>query len=237
MARDGLSPAAATRVERALDTEHQRRLAAITTAGARQEFLAGRALVGAALAEFTGQRTQRWRLETTAIGKPRLVNQRWAAEIAFNLGHAAGVVGCAVVAGAASVSLDLQATARPLDADALAARFFAPPRTAAVPRMRPWQRRLRSPACGILKKTFLEARGIGITVPTRDVVPALSPLPRLFSPAADDFAFVVVQRFGFTLAVAFERRGGRADRDDAQGPCGVDMRITAPGRRSSRIGP
>jgi 4'-phosphopantetheinyl transferase len=128
--------------QRVVATMHPRRSA---------EFLAGRALLRHALAQYTGRHAASFCIETTGGGKPHCVDGP-----ALSIAHSGTVVVCAL-ADVGALGVDVE-TRTPRELAAVAERFF----TAAEARWLAAEPEQRFRMLWVLKEAYLKALGVGL---------------------------------------------------------------------------
>ena len=177
----------------------------------RRAFAIAHALLRVTLSEHAAMSPRDWTFDATPSGKPVLDPSHGVA-LSFSLSHTRGLVACAVADGV-DVGIDVESHGRAMDADALAARFFASAETAyirsAVDVVDVSRRFI---TFWTLKEAYVKALGVGLSYPLDDVV---------FSVAADEAveARVAGRRLagwhfthveaepGFSLGLAVRARG------------------------------
>jgi 4'-phosphopantetheinyl transferase len=139
----------------------------------RRMFLLGRVmsrdLVGRALNVGAGD----WEWREGTHGRPEIA--RPATSIRFNLAHSAGVVVCAVTSGR-EVGVDVEDLHRPATDPRMVHRYCAPAEAADIEAQGDrWRDRFLT--YWTLKEAYLKARGLGISVPLREISFVLEPAP------------------------------------------------------------
>jgi 4'-phosphopantetheinyl transferase len=198
----------------ALPPHELARCAAIADPIAQDEFVAGRCLLRRTLAHYTGLPALQHVFGQEERGKPYLEHPIWRHRLQFNLTHAGGLVACAVVAGGREVrvGIDVERCDRPVDADALCTRFFAPHEAAFLARLPADERNREFFALWTLKEAFLKARGCGLVTPLSDVVfDTAASVPMLLAPRAPSrqWTFALHRHSEYALALAVEAPSGR----------------------------
>lgn len=173
LARIGDDDAAAlARAQAALTAPEQARAARLRTPQARAQFVAGRAVLRAALTRHGGGAPADWRFRADALGRLRLdaADQPFV----FSLSHMPGLVACAL-ARQGEIGVDVEAIDAPGDLLAMARVAFGAPEVAALARLDGAARREAFLATWTLKEAYVKARGLGPALdPTRF---AISPQP------------------------------------------------------------
>jgi phosphopantetheinyl transferase len=128
--------------QRVVATMHPRRSA---------EYLAGRALLRHALAQYTGRPAASFRIETTSDGKPQCVDGP-----ALSVAHSGDLLVCAL-ADLEALGVDVE-TGTPRELAAVAERFF----TAAEVSWLAAEPEQRFRMLWVLKEAYLKALGVGL---------------------------------------------------------------------------
>lgn len=139
----------------------------------RRMFLLGRVmsrdLVGRALNVGAGG----WEWREGARGRPEIAHPQTA--VRFNLAHSAGLVVCAVASGR-DVGVDVEDLRRPATDPRMINRYCAPAEAADIEAQGDrWRDRFL--IYWTLKEAYLKARGLGISVPLREISFVLEPEP------------------------------------------------------------
>jgi 4'-phosphopantetheinyl transferase len=133
-------------------------------AGARDQYLIGRALLRTTLSRYAEVAETEWRFETNAYGCPFVAAPAAHRDLRFNLSHTEGLVACAVTRQG-EVGVDVEDTGRPVDPLELAPTVFAAAEVADVGALPPDARRERFFAYWTLKESYIKARGMGLSLP------------------------------------------------------------------------
>lgn len=168
-------PAAVASAQHALTDADQARFARYQGEADRRMFLLGRVmsrdLVGRALNVGAGA----WDWREGPHGRPEIA--RPSTLVRFNLAHSAGLVVCAVASGR-EVGVDVEDLHRPATDPRMVNRYCAPGEAADVEAQGDrWRERFL--IYWTLKEAYLKARGLGISVPLREIGFVLSPAPRV----------------------------------------------------------
>ena len=146
-----------------LDPHEAERHERYKVAGARDEFLVGRALVRTTLSRYRDTAPADWRFETNRHGRPAIIGEA-AGGLVFNLSHTRGLVALAVSRGC-EIGVDVEAVGRESATFDLAGRYFSPSEAA-------WVRAATGPALAerffavwTLKEAYIKARGMGLALP------------------------------------------------------------------------
>jgi 4'-phosphopantetheinyl transferase len=139
----------------------------------RRMFLLGRVmsrgLVGQALNVGAGD----WEWREGAHGRPEIAHP--PTPVRFNLAHSAGLVVCAIARGR-EVGVDVEDLQRPATDPGMVNRYCAPAEAADIEAQGDrWRDRFL--IYWTLKEAYLKARGLGISVPLRDICFVLDPPP------------------------------------------------------------
>ncbi len=149
-----------------LNPEETERWQRFHFAADRHRFLVARALVRNTLSRYAVALGERdWRFVANAHGRPRVdPGLPGAPTLTFNLSHTRGLVVLAV-AGAGELGVDVENTARKVDPDALASRFFSPAEAAELLALPAVRRRDRFFDLWTLKEAYIKAKGLGLAMP------------------------------------------------------------------------
>src|SRR5262249_14908767 len=142
-----------------LDEAERARASGFRVEWARREFVAGRALLRAALTRYADVPPGSWAFQNDARGKPHLVAGSPA--LSFNVSHSSGVVAC-IVARKGRVGVDVESRARSTDPLDLAKRYFAPQEAEELMALSDGQQRRRFFEMWTLKEAYAKARGLGL---------------------------------------------------------------------------
>jgi 4'-phosphopantetheinyl transferase len=147
--------------------EHERiRYSACRGSAAKSEYLATRVLARAALARFTGEPAERLRLTADRGRRPEMISPsmpalRWS--LAKTRELAVGLF-----ARQRDVGVDVELVA-PIEAVALAGRFFSPRELTGLMTLEGAARLARFYALWTLREAYLKARGVGLTLPLEEL--------------------------------------------------------------------
>lgn len=143
-------------------------------AGARDEYLVGRALVRTTLSHYGATEPQDWRFVANAYGRPAIAGDN-AEKLVFNLSHTRGLVALAVASGAGAggadggeppaIGVDVETVSRASACRDLAGRYFAPSEAAFVRQADGSKLDERFFAFWTLKEAYIKARGMGLALP------------------------------------------------------------------------
>jgi len=130
----------------------------------RRRFVVARARLRALLAERLGTRPQALELARAAGGKPQLAPRLAASGWRFNVSHCEELVLYAFSRDR-EVGVDLEAIRPVAEADAIAARFFAPAERCAYFALASEERPLGFLRCWTRKEALVKALGAGLSLP------------------------------------------------------------------------
>jgi 4'-phosphopantetheinyl transferase len=133
-------------------------------AGARDQYLIGRALLRTTLSRYADVPEEAWVFETNPYGCPFVAEPAAQRDLRFNLSHTDGLVACAVTRQD-DIGVDVENTAREVDPLALAPTVFAAEEIADVAATPPELRLQRFFSYWTLKEAYIKARGIGLSLP------------------------------------------------------------------------
>ena len=170
-ALDRVDDALRERFRGLLAPEEARRHDRFLVAGARDEYLVGRALVRTALSRYAATAPKDWRFVSNAYGRPAIAGDN-AEKLVFNLSHTRGLVVLAVASGAGAVGggspdigVDVETVSRTSACRDLAGRYFAPSEAAFVRAADGKALDERFFAFWTLKEAYIKARGMGLALP------------------------------------------------------------------------
>jgi 4'-phosphopantetheinyl transferase len=166
-------PAAVAHARQSLTDVEQARFERYHGDADRRMFLLGRVmsrgLVGRALNVGAGG----WEWREGPHGRPEIAQP--TTPVRFNLAHSAGLVVCAIASGR-DVGVDVEDLQRPAIDPAMVNRYCAPAEAADIEAQGDrWRDRFL--VYWTLKEAYLKARGLGISVPLRDICFVLQPPP------------------------------------------------------------
>ncbi|HEX3645072.1 MAG TPA: 4'-phosphopantetheinyl transferase superfamily protein [Vicinamibacterales bacterium] len=161
-ATDALDAAAIAAAAAVLSDEERERYRRFHFARDARDYAAAHALLRQTLSLGGDRMPTEWRFEKTHAGKPRLIGDR-TDRASFSLSHTLGMVACAVTSGA-EVGVDVECVDRDVDADGIAARFFAPAEAAQLMDVKGEARRDRFFDFWTLKEALVKALGRGMAV-------------------------------------------------------------------------
>lgn len=188
----------------------------------RAFFLAGRCLARLALAERAKLDPRSWRFGTRPGGKPT-ITKPLGLPFRINLSHTDGLVVCAVATGC-EIGVDVERLDRPGDLLGLARRLLAACELDDLRRRPSGERRHRFLEYWTLKEAYLKARGLGLSLPPRQLAFSLGPRIRLISAPVPEggkeaWEFVRVRPTeAHTVAIAVAAPTDRRRRPNAERP-------------------
>jgi len=199
---------------RLLSPEEAARLARFRHAGARDEFLVGRALVRTTLSRYARLAPEAWCFRLNAHGRPDIAEYPdGSPRLIFNLSHTRGLVVCAVTV-ARELGVDVEYTGRVMTRD-IADRFFAPAEVRALRALPTAEQPRAFFDYWTLKEAYIKARGLGLALPLHQFAFACragGPASVRFSPELEDEAeswqfWQSTPGPDHQIAVAVRRRG------------------------------
>jgi 4'-phosphopantetheinyl transferase len=146
-----------------LDAGERERHARFAFERDREMFRTAHCLTRRALSRYLAVPPRDWRFEAGEHGRPEIAAPARRA-LRFNLSHTRGLVAC-VVTGEQDCGVDVEEATRPIDAGALARRFFAPAEAAALQAAPAAEVPRRFFRFWTLKEAYLKARGTGLALP------------------------------------------------------------------------
>ena len=176
-----------------------------------RDYAAAHALLRHSLSGAAPRPPASWRFEKTPAGKPFLVGAGADAP-SFSLSHTTGMVACAITDGA-DIGVDVEGVDRRVNADDIAARFFAPSEAAWLRAQDEGMRRDRFFDLWTLKEALVKALGAGMAMSLASLAFSVQPggSVTLEAPADVDASAWQFGLFapgpGHRLAVAVRRSG------------------------------
>ena len=198
-ATEDLDRAVIQRLTGELPEDEARQAQAFVFDGDRATYAAAHAMLRRALREILGEEP---RFTRSALGRPELLPPagNGATAPSFNLTHTRGFAACAILRGA-PIGIDAEDTRRPIDAAAIAARWYAPSEQRLLGELPEPRRAAMFFRLWTLKEAIVKATGHGLRVepqlfavdpdrgqatipadlgiPTRWRLAELSPLPHI----------------------------------------------------------
>ena len=151
----------------------------------RRRFTVARGLVRRMLSRQVDVAPADWRIEADAQGRPFVAAPADGGNLRFSASHTEGLVLCAVAVGRA-IGADVERVREraPLE---VAGRFFAPSEVAALDAFPPGEQGDAFFRFWTLKESYAKARGLGLSLPLRQLAFDLDGGPRAaFDPALGD---------------------------------------------------
>lgn len=189
---EDLTPALRARYVDLLDPGECERFERFRVAGARDEFLVGRALLRTSLALIGDRPAEAWRFAMNRHGRPAIVDDD-SDGLVFNLSHTRGLVALALGSGSdgaagGEIGIDVEAIDRSAASADLASRYFTIPETAFITAGGEAELNERFFALWTLKEAYIKARGMGLALPLDGFAFDLSATdPRIaFTPSVPD---------------------------------------------------
>lgn len=127
------------------------------------EYLVTRALCRTVLSAYSNASPQDWRFRTNRYGRPEIDADDETPPLRFNLSNASGLVACAVTR-TADIGIDVEATDRGGETEAIADRYFAPQELREFEALATEHRRRRFFELWTLKEAYLKASGVGLSL-------------------------------------------------------------------------
>ena len=158
-ATDALDEAAIAAAASVLSDEERARFDRFHFARDARDYAAAHALLRQTLSNGGNQMPGAWRFEKAPSGKPRIAKRQ---SPSFRLSHTRGMVACAVTS--AEDGFDVEWVDREVDAEGIAARFFAPAEAAQLAGLKGDARRDRFFDLWTLKEALVKALGRGMAM-------------------------------------------------------------------------
>jgi 4'-phosphopantetheinyl transferase len=149
-------------LEALLDRDDHADVARLRSSAARAERATARALIRLALSRHAEVAPERW-VFARVRGRPQVAAPAEGRPLRVSVSHTRGLVACAVARGC-EVGVDVEWCGRPLEALALAERFFAPEEAHTLRELPEAARAERFLVLWTAKEAFVKARGEGITL-------------------------------------------------------------------------
>lgn len=137
----------------------RRRYAAFTESKSRLQYLVSRVLRRRALSAYWPLATGDWRFERSLHGRPRLAPSLQQIPLRFSLSHTEGLVVC-LITGEFDGGVDVERTARIVDSERLARRWFSSREAQEISVLRGEARQSRFIDHWTLKEAYMKARGL-----------------------------------------------------------------------------
>jgi 4'-phosphopantetheinyl transferase len=172
-ATDSLDEAAIAAASSVLSDEERAQYRRFRFAHDARDYVAAHALLRHTLSLGGDQTPAEWRFAKTPAGKPLLIAED-ANRASFSLSHTRGMVACAVTSDA-EVGVDVEWVDREVDAEGIAARFFAPAEAAQLAGLKGDARRDRFFDLWTLKEALVKALGRGMAMSLRSLAFTVGP--------------------------------------------------------------
>jgi 4'-phosphopantetheinyl transferase len=172
-ATDRLDEAAIAAASSVLSDEERAQYRRFRFAHDARDYAAAHALLRHTLSLGGDQTPAEWRFARTPGGKPLLIAED-ANRASFSLSHTRGMVACAVTSDA-QVGVDVEWVDREVDAEGIAARFFAPAEAAQLAELEGDARRDRFFDLWTLKEALVKALGRGMAMSLRSLAFTVEP--------------------------------------------------------------
>lgn len=134
----------------------------------RHVFLVSHALLRCVLSRYVSIEPSAWRFENRAHGRPEISARQDAHGLRFNLSHTNGLVAC-VVTRHVDCGVDVENITRQSDYAGIAGKMFSAEENRALEGMPAENRVERFYSLWTLKEAYVKARGLGLSMPTRDI--------------------------------------------------------------------
>ncbi|MGE3275439.1 MAG: 4'-phosphopantetheinyl transferase superfamily protein [Vicinamibacterales bacterium] len=147
-----------------LSAEERARFDRFQHAGARTEFLVGRALVRTTLSRYADVPPEAWAFAIGSHGRPDLATRPpGTPPLVFNLSHTRGLAACAVTVDR-ELGVDVEFTGRSFTHD-VPGRFFAAEEVRALRALPEAEQHAVFFDYWTLKEAYIKARGLGLAIP------------------------------------------------------------------------
>jgi 4'-phosphopantetheinyl transferase len=154
--------------EKLLTPDDEARYRRFAFARNREQFLIARALLRTTLSRYAPVPAADWRFRASSHGKPEVALPAGFAQLQFNLSHTDGLVACVVASGRA-VGVDVEHMGRREVRVALARYCLSTSELAHWEGLASEDRQTVFFDYWTLKEAYIKARGLGLSVPLRDV--------------------------------------------------------------------
>lgn len=159
-AAEGLDPAAIRRLAAELPEDEARQAAAFVFDSDRATYIAAHAMLRRVMREILGKPPQ---IVRNPLGRPQLAPTQGGPMPSFNLTHTRGFAACAVRRGA-PVGIDAEDIRRPVEAAAIAARWYTPSERRLLDRLPAERRTEMFFRIWTLKEAIVKATGHGLRI-------------------------------------------------------------------------
>jgi 4'-phosphopantetheinyl transferase len=168
----------------------------------RHEYLMTRALARTALSDYRDVEPRGWQFAANAYGRPEI---RPPCGIAFNLTNTQTLVACAVT-GDRIIGIDTEPLARAPDILEIAETVFSAPEMRELRALDAVAARDRAVSLWTVKEAYMKARGMGMSLPPKEIRVAFAGTPRLVAapddPRPADWTLQLLDVGGDRVAVA-----------------------------------
>jgi 4'-phosphopantetheinyl transferase len=172
---DGIDAEALARCRELLSPDERDRAGRYLVEGARNEFVAARAMLRELLGHYGARRPSEFVFRAGAHGRPEIAAPPLASPLSFNVSHCEGLV-CCVVSPNAEVGVDAEFRERRIDEERVRKFVFSSEERGDFFRI--WT----------LKEAYLKARGTGLALPMRQITMKIAPdgISASFGPGVGD---------------------------------------------------
>jgi 4'-phosphopantetheinyl transferase len=154
--------------QRLLSPEETAELRAIASSRRRNLYLVSRASVRSVLSRYAVVDPRAWAFRRAIVGSPQVAAPTAAPPIRFSLSHTTGLVACLVALGR-DVGVDVENIDRRRRSLELAEHCLGPSELTMLKRLPAAQQPLRFYEHWTIKESYLKARGIGLSLPLKDI--------------------------------------------------------------------
>jgi 4'-phosphopantetheinyl transferase len=151
-----------------LSDDERARLARLRREPDRRAFLVAHALVRSALSRYAGVPPEGWTFATNRWGRPEVAGPGAGPALRFSLSHTSGLVACAVALDC-DCGVDVESSDRGGNPLGVAQRVLAPKELADLDSRTAGERHDRFLAYWTLKEAYVKARGLGLSLPLRQL--------------------------------------------------------------------
>lgn len=166
-----------------LDAIDTARLARFVVQRARDEYLAGRALLRTVLSSLAGIAPQAWRFRPDKYGRPYITAPASCAGLRFSVSHAPGLAACAV-ARESRIGVDVEHTGGQVDRKTLGQAMLTVNEIGQIDALPPREQDQRFFTLWTLKEAYAKALGRGFSFPMKSLE---------FQLQSDDIALRIVR--------------------------------------------
>ena len=148
----------------------------------RHEYLITRALARTALSNYRDLDPAAWQFRANAYGRPEIVPH---GRLVFNLTNTLSLIACGVAEDRA-LGIDTEPLARADQILSVASTVFCQDELADLHRLGPEAARDRAVSLWTIKEAYMKARGMGMSLPPRDISVAFEDKPSLVAAPLED---------------------------------------------------